>query len=453
MKFSDFGFKKFINDALDEKGFKEPTSIQKKVIPLLKKHKSVIAQSHTGTGKTHAFLLPILNNLDYEVNKVQALIITPTRELARQIFANTKEMLKHNNKATVAFFVGGEAFEKQASSLKNKQPMIVIGTPTKLKSLYESNLLQLTTTNYVVIDECDMIFDLGFIDDLDYMLAKMNNDTNISLFSATIANGLKPFLTKYLSKSIFIENIDKKPTNENIEHILIWTKNKENKEVLKLIVESINPYIVIVFVNKKDQVKEVIGWLKDFGIKNIGELHGDLDPRQRSIMQKRIQNMEFRWIVASDIAARGIDIDGVSHVVSIDLPKDLEYYIHRSGRTGRNQYLGKSYVLFNSTNQHLIDTLKSKKIEFKNMKLANNQLVDIIERKKNKVINPNNPGVLEEQKIINRFKKQPIKPGYKKKRKLEIEKVKKDIRRKHIKESIAKIKKAKYKKRREELFD
>ncbi|QBQ07627.1 ATP-dependent RNA helicase CshB [Spiroplasma gladiatoris] len=453
MKFSDLGFKKFINDGLAELGFVKPTIIQQKVIPLIKKNKSVIAQSHTGTGKTHSFLLPILNNLDYQANKVQALIIAPTRELARQIFNNTKELLKFNPLATFGLFIGGDDIEKQSINLKNKQPMIVIGTPTRLKSLYEQNLLQITTSNYVVIDECDMIFDLGFIDDLDFMLAKINQQANISLFSATINNGLKPFLTKYLAKAQFIENINDNPTNSNIEHVLVWTKNKENKYVLKLIVESINPYVAMIFVNKKDQVKQVISWLNEFGIKNIGELHGDLDPRQRANMQKRIQNMEFKWIVASDVASRGIDIDGVSHIISIDLPRDLEYYIHRSGRTGRKQYSGQSYVLFNSNNQHLIDTLKSMKIEFKSKKLVGDKLVDIETKKKTKLTNKNSPVALEEQKIISKYKNKPIKPGYKKKRKLEIDKVKKDIRRKHIKESIAKIKKAKYKKRREELFD
>ncbi len=453
MKFSDFGFKKFLNDALEKIGFVSPTKIQEKVIPLLKKHKSVIAQSHTGTGKTHSFLLPILNNIDYASKKTQFVIVTPTRELARQIYKNVKELLEFNSESSVALFVGGDDFEKQAIALKNKQPLIVVGTPTRLKNLYEQNALQITTAKNVVIDECDMIFDLGFIDELDFILSKMNENVSISLFSATISNGLKPFLSKYLSKAIFIESTEKKPSNKNIEHVLVWTKNKENKDVLKIIVDSINPYIAMIFVNKKDQIKEIISWLNEFGIKNVGELHGDLDARVRTNMQKRIQNMEFKWIVASDVASRGMDIDGVSHIISIDLPKELEYYVHRSGRTGRNNYTGQSYILFNSNNQHQIDTLKSMGFTFTNKKLVQNDLVEITQKSKKKVINKNNPANIEEQKIISKYKAKSIKPGYKKKRKAEIDKIKKDIRRKHIKESIAKIKKAKYKKRREDLFD
>ncbi|AGR41045.1 DEAD/DEAH box helicase [Spiroplasma taiwanense] len=454
MKFSDFGFKKFINDALEEIDFIYPTSIQEKVIPLIKKHKSVIAQSHTGTGKTHSFLLPILNNINYEVdNKIQCVIITPTRELARQILDNTKDLLKFNSNGNVSLFIGGDDIEKQKDNLKNKQPMIVIGTPTRLKKLYEENFLQLTTTKYLVIDECDMIFDLGFIDEVDFLISKINKDVNISLFSATINNSIKPFLRKYLSNSIFIENIDKNPTNKNIEHVLIWTRNKENKEILNILVNKINPYVCMIFLNRKDKIKEIVSWLNDFGIKNVGELHGGLDPRQRSNMQKRIQNMEFKWIVASDVAARGIDIDGVSQIISIDLPNDLDYYIHRSGRTGRKEYSGQSYVLFNSTNQHLVDELKSKNITFTNFKLSNNELVEIIDKTKKKEYIASLPVNVETNKIVNKYKSKKVKPGYKKKRKAEIEKVKKDIRRKHIKESIAKIKKEKYKKRREELFD
>ncbi|WP_339021618.1 DEAD/DEAH box helicase [Spiroplasma endosymbiont of Atherix ibis] len=454
MKFSDFGFKKFLNDALEEINFIYPTKIQEKVIPLIKKHKSVIAQSHTGTGKTHSFLLPILNNIDYnETNKIQCLIVTPTRELARQIFKNTKELLKFNDKAKVALFVGGDDIEKSVQNVKTKQPTIVIGTPTRLKKMYEEGNLFITTAKYVVIDECDMIFNLGFIDEVDLMLSKMNKNVNISLFSATIDNSLKPFLKKYFLNSIFIETMDSNPTNKNIKHIIIWTKNKENKDILRIIVNSINPYICMIFLNKKDQIKPIINLLNQFGIKNVAEIHGDLDSRQRINMQKRIQNGEFKWIVASDVAARGIDIDGVSHIISIDLPKDLNYYIHRSGRTGRNQYSGESYVLFNSTNQYKIDELKSKGIQFENFKLVNNQLQLVNVIKKKKEFNVDLPINIETKKIIDKYKNKKVKPGYKKRRKAEVDQVKKEIRRKHIKESIAKIKKDKYKKRREELFD
>lgn len=452
MKFSDFGFKKIINDALDVINFLEPTTIQEKVIPLLKKNRSVIAQSHTGTGKTHAFLLPILNNLKYDIsNKTQFVIMTPTRELARQIFANIKELTNNISNCSSSIFVGGDEIKKQIINLNNNQPTIVVGTPTRLKELYEQNALKITTASYVVIDECDMIFELGFIDEVDSMLSKMPKEINVSLFSATINNAIKPFLRKYLSSAIFVEDIQNRPSNKNIEHVLIWTKNKENKDVLHTIVRNINPFLAIIFVNRKTQVKEIIGWLQELGIKNIGELHGDLDPRQRTNMQKRIQNNEFKYIVASDIASRGIDINGVSHVISVELPRELDYYIHRSGRTGRHNYTGQSFVLHNSDNQFSIDELKSRGIKFFNKKLVNGELVDVLEKPAKKQTEHKTD--LKTQNIINKYKNQKVKPGYKKKRKNEIETHKKKVRREHIKESIDKIKKAKYAKRRTEIFE
>ncbi|WP_338984189.1 DEAD/DEAH box helicase [Spiroplasma endosymbiont of Othius punctulatus] len=454
MKFTDYEFKQFINDSLDELKFESPTLIQQKVIPLLNKKESVIAQSQTGTGKTHSFLLPIMNNFDFEnLAKIQCVIITPTRELARQIFANVKQIIKFNPEIKAQLLIGGEELNSQINNLK-VQPTIVVGTPTRLKRLYEDRHLKITTATSVVIDECDMIFDLGFIEDVDFLISKINNNAKVSLFSATMKEELKPFLKKYFTEATFINVVKENPMNVNIKNILIWTRNKENKLIFKILMNQINPYVCLVFVNTKQQVPIVIGWLKEFGITNIGELHAGLDPRQRTNMQKRIQNMEFKWIVATDIAARGIDIDGVSHVISVDLPNELEYYIHRSGRTGRNKYLGESYVLFNSQNQNLVDKLKEMNIEFSNMKVSEGQIVDIKVRQKKQHTKPTNTKFdIEQAKIINKFKGGKIKPGYKSKRKAEIEKLKKDVRRKHIKESIAKIKKERYTKRRKDLFD
>lgn len=455
MNFSNFGFKKFINDSLQEINFEEPTKVQEKVIPLIKKHQTVVCQSHTGTGKTHAFLLPIINNLNPDrENQTQFVIFAPTRELARQIFENIKQLIKYQQKFTASIFVGGDDIKKQQERLTKKQPTIIIGTPTRLRELYETNYLKITTTDYIVVDECDMIFDLGFIDDLDFIIAKCKSNVEISVFSATIKNELKPFLTKYLSRAQVIEIMDKKPSNKNIVHSLIWTKNRENKDVLKIIINKINPYIAIIFVNKKSDVSQIVGWLKEFGIKNVGELHGDLDPRQRLNMQKRIQNQDFKWIVASDVAARGIDIDGVSHIISIDLPQELEYYIHRSGRTGRNKYTGESFVLFNNDNQYQIDKLRSIGVNFKNYKLSNSELVEVNPRVfKKRPVKGSSKTDIEIRHEIAKNAKQKVKPGYKKKLKNKIDNIKKQARRQHIKESIEKIKKERYKQRRQDLFD
>jgi ATP-dependent RNA helicase CshB len=184
-------------------------------------------------------------------------------------------------------------------------------------------------------------------------------------------------------------------------------------------------------------------------ISNVGELHGGLQPRTRATMLKKIKNNEFNYIVATDVAARGIDIEGLSDVISIDLPKDLAYYVHRSGRTGRKDFNGSSYVLYNVKNQDKINILKDKGVEFEIVKLVGNELVPVASPKKKK------PAFVsdQEKQILNKYAHKKVKPGYKKKRKQELDKVKQERRRQHIKENIAKIKKEKYKRRRKEIFE
>ncbi|WFQ95200.1 DEAD/DEAH box helicase [Mycoplasma feriruminatoris] len=453
MKFTDFGFKKYINDTLEQIEFIAPTSIQKKVIPLLKKHQNVIALAHTGTGKTHSFLLPILNNLDLnnDQNYVQAVIISPTRELALQIYQNTKLFLKNNELISCNLFIGGEDISKNIEQLDKKQPHIVIGTPTRLKELYDLNKLRLTTTNYLIIDECDMIFELGFIEDVDYLISKINQKTTIGIFSATISQQLTIFCKKYIKNAHFIDDSNNKISTTNVKHVLIDTKNKELEQSLSQIINSINPFLCIIFVNQKDEISNIVEILHKNNIKQVAELHGNLQPRLRLSMLKKIQNHEFKYLVATDVASRGVDIKGVSHVISINLPNDLTYYIHRSGRTGRNNSTGYSYVIYNLKNKTQIEELIKKGIEFETKKLVDNQLVDI--KPSFKKVKPFKELDNESKQIISKYKNKKVKPGYKKKRKQELDKIKQKIRRKHIKENIEKIKKAKYQKRRSELFD
>ncbi|QVJ95858.1 DEAD/DEAH box helicase [Mycoplasma mycoides] len=453
MKFTDFGFKKYINDTLDQIEFIAPTSIQQKVIPLLKKHQNVIALAHTGTGKTHSFLLPILNNLKLEENDnyVQAVIISPTRELSLQIYQNTKLFLKNNPLINCNLFIGGEDISKNIEQLEKKQPHIVIGTPTRLKELYDLNKLRLTTTSYFIIDECDMIFDLGFIEDVDYLISKINQDVTIGIFSATISQQLSVFCKKYIKNAHFIDDSQNKISTSNVKHILIDTKNKELEQSLIQIINSINPFLCIIFVNQKDEISKIVEILHKNNIKQVAELHGNLQPRLRLSMLKKIQNNEFKYLVATDVASRGVDIKGVSHIISINLPSDLTYYIHRSGRTGRNNSTGYSYIIYNLKNKTQIEELIKKGIEFETKKLIDNQLVDIkTNYKKVKVFKELDA---ESKQVINKYKNKKVKPNYKKKRKQELDKIKQKIRRKHIKENIEKIKKAKYQKRRAELFD
>ncbi|PPE05063.1 ATP-dependent RNA helicase [Entomoplasma ellychniae] len=453
MSFSNFGFKKFINDTLVEIDFFNPTKIQEKIIPLIKKHQNVVALSHTGTGKTHAFLLPILNNLkDKEKQQTQALILAPTRELAKQIFDNIKPFIKNKPEIKASLFIGGEDINKQIAHLEKTQPTIAVGTPTRIKELYEANSLKVTTSDFIVIDECDMIFELGFFEEVDFIISKAKKDIKISLFSATISEQFQIFVKKYLKNSHFVDVTNNDKTTKNIKHILIDTKNKEIELFLSSVVKSINPFLCLVFINQKDEVEKYVKLIRLITNEHVGELHGDLQPRTRMNMLKKIKNNEFKYVVATDVAARGVDIDGVSHVISIDLPIDLSYYVHRSGRTGRGKMTGESYVLYNVQNQSKIESLQKSGITFMMTKIANDALIEVKQKKSKKINNYENLDD-DSKKVIAKYSNQKVKPGYKKKRKIELEDIKKKKRREHIKKSIDKIKKEKYRKRREEIFD
>ncbi|WP_338970741.1 DEAD/DEAH box helicase [Spiroplasma endosymbiont of Labia minor] len=453
MEFKDFGFKKFINDALNDLNFVTPTNIQKEVIPLIKKHHPVIGLANTGTGKSHSFILPIINNLEFDLkDKIQFIIMSPTRELAQQLYGNIMQIKKFNAALTCSLIISGSMDDNKIKALEKNQSQIIIGTPKSLKEMYDQKILKLTTAKYIVIDECDMIFNLDFIDDVDYLLSKMNlNNLEISMFSATISNKIKSFINKYIKNALLIDLVKNEKINQKISHNLIWTKNKSNLETLDKLLVNLNPYIAMIFVNKKEEIAQVLELLHKNGINQVGELHGNLSNRQRDMMIKRIKNNDFKYIVVSDLAARGIDIKGVSHVISLDLPKNLEFYIHRSGRTGREgSNEGYSYIFSNYKNEHLIKKIKDFGIKFNEFDLNNNKIIKKNLTKNNKNINSKTS--VQEQKIIGKFKGKKIKPGYKKKRKSEIDELHRKVRRDHIKESIKKIKEEKYKERRKKIF-
>ncbi|AHF61189.1 hypothetical protein P344_04715 [Spiroplasma mirum ATCC 29335] len=452
--FIDFGLKKFLMTGITDLGFDSPTPVQQQVIPYLLKYQNVICKSHTGTGKTHTFILPILNNLDYNSSALQSVIVAPTRELAKQIYENIRFFKTYNPALRTGYYIGGEDINRQIDQLTKHQPQIIVATPTRLKDLFNHQALNFGKLKTFIIDECDMIFDLGFIEDVDFVLSKVSPDVKISVFSATIAPGLRPFLLKYLTNPHLIEINDNLATNQNIEHILIPTKHQERSSVLLKLLATLNPYLCIIFVNKKEMIEQYY----DLLLKNnyqVTQLHAGLAPRTRMQTIKRIKNLEFKYIIASDIAARGIDLDGVSHVISIDLPTDLEYYIHRSGRTGRANYHGYSYVLYDTKNLNLVKQLKSKGIEFQVMKWRGNDLVvaNLTPMAKKSTSEPNH----EINKIINKYptknNQKKVKPGYKKKRKAEIAELKRKTRGEHIKASIKKIKKQKAKQRSLKLYD
>lgn len=437
--FSDYKFKPYIENVIKKVGFVEPTPIQKAVMPLVFKQRDVIGISQTGTGKTHAFLIPIIDLIDIEQDCVQAVIISPTRELAAQTYEHAKMFVKEQPGLRVSLIVGGNDKQKTIDKLST-QPHVVIGTPGRIKDLsLDEQALHITTADIVVIDEADMTLEFGYLEDIDAVLSKMKENIQMLVFSATIPQKLRPFLRKYMKSPKLIEIDEKVVSSLNISHFLVPTKYRDRYMILRQIMNIIDPYLCIIFCNTRIEASDVTRKLREEGIK-VGEIHGDLEPRERKQMMRRIKNNEYQYIVATDIAARGIDIDGASHIINMGFPNELDFYIHRSGRCGRGKYTGECYSMYDTSDENLVHLLEKKGIHFSVKEIKKDRLVDAgdREKRKNRVKQQS-----ELEKKIQRVVRKPrkVKPGYKKKRKREVETLVRKEKRAIIKADIARQKK------------
>ena len=437
--FEQYQFKSFVKEAIKELKFTSPTKIQKAVMPLVYKHVDVIGISQTGTGKTHAFLIPIVDMIDVEEDCVQAVITAPTRELASQIYEHAKLFMKYNSDLRVSLIIGGSDKQKAIDKLST-QPHIVIGTPGRIKDLsLDEQALRITTADIFVIDEAYMTLEFGYLEDIDAVLGKMKDNLQMMVFSATIPQSLRPFLQKYMHTPKIIEIDEELTSSRNVSHYLVPTKHRDRYEVLKEIMGIIDPYICIIFCNKRVEASELTYKLRQDGYK-VGEIHGDLEPRERRQMMRRIKNMEYQYIVGTDIAARGIDIDGASHIINMEFPTELDFYIHRSGRCGRGKYTGECFSMYDTTNENIVHALEKKGITFEMKELKGSQFVDSKDREKRK---SRVKRQTELEKQIHAMVRKPtkVKPGYKKKRKREIEKLVKKEKRAIIQADIKRQKK------------
>ncbi|WP_125770473.1 DEAD/DEAH box helicase [Companilactobacillus furfuricola] len=413
-KFSQYNFKDAINASLKDINFDEPTEVQEAVIPLVNKKKDVIVQSMTGSGKTHAFLLPILNSITKEPT-VQALIATPSRELAYQIYEDTQAILKNFGEDYNAFiFVGGTDKQRQQRKLAAHQPQIAIGTPGRLWDLIKENDLHVENVERFIVDEADMTLDMGFLDDVINIAAKMPEHHETAVFSATIPQKLEPFLQKYLTGPKKIEIKNSHVISKNVDNWLMFTHGRDKKAMIYKLMTIGEPYMVLVFANTKKTVDSIYEYLKQQGLK-VARLHGGLTPRERKRVMKQIENLEFQFVVATDLAARGIDINGVSHVINAEIPDDLEFFIHRVGRTGRNGMSGIAITLYDPGEENKVAEIEHMGIKFQPKEIKNGEIVDGYDRDR-RVQRKATTEKLD-TKLVGYVKKQKVKrkPGYKKK--------------------------------------
>ncbi|WP_375535187.1 DEAD/DEAH box helicase [Alteribacillus sp. HJP-4] len=409
--FKRFELHDFLLNALQQQDIHKPTDIQERLIPAIINGKDVIGQSRTGSGKTLAFLLPVLQKINPEIPRVQAVITAPTRELAGQLYDVLKQLITADPSSgiTAKKITGGTDRTRTIEKLQ-QQPHIVVATPGRLKDMTSAQALDVHQCGMMVIDEADQMLDMGFLEDLDPVAALMPDNLQMMVFSATIPAKLQPFLKKYLRNPRHVEVKASEENPARIKHVFISLKHRDRTEVTVEFAKSIQPYLALIFTNTKEEADEVLDALLKEGL-NADALHGGLTPRQRKQVMKKIMQLNVQYIVATDLAARGMDIKGISHVINHAVPRELEYYIHRTGRTARAGESGEAYTLYENEDTEAL------------IKLQKQGVVPIFaDWKKGALIPAEGPSLKSNRKssssadrTIRKPKPKKVKPGYKKK--------------------------------------
>lgn len=357
MTFEETGLKPEIVRAVAELGFINPTPIQEKTIPhLLNSKNDLVALAQTGTGKTAAFGLPVLHLIEPYSNDIQALILSPTRELAIQIVGDLKEFSKHMKGINVVAVYGGASISMQIKDLR-RGAQIVVGTPGRVLDMINKGALKLQAIKYLVLDEADEMLNMGFKEDLDFILSGTPAEKQTLLFSATMPTEIARISKRYMNNPEEITMGSKNAGASTVQHDYYVVSAKDRYEALKRIADLHSDIYGIVFCRTRRETREIATKLMDDGY-NADALYGDLTQQQRDEVMARFRNRGIQLLVATDVAARGIDVDHLTHVINYELPDDLEAYIHRSGRTGRAGRSGISISIVHSREQFKINQLE-----------------------------------------------------------------------------------------------
>ena len=415
MKFTEFKFKDYIQEALIDLNFVEATEVQEKLIPIVLAGRDLVGESKTGSGKTHTFLLPIFQKMNEDADNVQAVITAPSRELATQIYQAARQIATFSDKEIrVAHYVGGTDKNRQIGKLAFSQPHIVIGTPGRIYDLVKSGDLAIHKANTFVVDEADMTLDMGFLETVDKIASSLPKELQFLVFSATIPQKLQPFLKKYLSNPVIEQIKTKTVISDTIENWLISTKGQDKNAQIYQITQLLQPYLAMIFVNTKTRADELHSYLTAQGLK-VAKIHGDVPPRERKRIMNQVKNLEFEYIVATDLAARGIDIEGVSHIINDAIPQDLSFFIHRVGRTGRNGLPGTAITLYQPSDDSDIRELEKLGIQFIPKMIKADEFQDTYDRDRRSNREKRQEKLDTEMIGLVKKKKKKIKPGYKQK--------------------------------------
>ncbi|MBD0361209.1 MAG: DEAD/DEAH box helicase [Coleofasciculus sp. C3-bin4] len=358
LSFQSLGMSEAGVQQLEKLGFTTPTTIQVQAIPELLSGRDVVGQSQTGTGKTAAFSLPMLERIDLEKRGVQALILTPTRELASQVAEAIRDF-SGNRRLGVLTVCGGQSMERQLRELK-RGVQIVVGTPGRVIDLLDRGDLKLDQVSWVVLDEADEMLSMGFIDDVKKILQQAPVERQTACFSATMPRPIRDLINKFLKSPVTVTVEQPKATPARIEQRAYmvprgWTKAK----ALQPIMELEDPEAALIFVRTRKAAAELTSQLQAAG-HSVDEYHGDLSQSQRERLLYRFKGGQVRWVVATDIAARGLDVDHLTHVINYDLPDQAESYIHRIGRTGRAGKTGTAISLIQPFDRRKLNLIERK---------------------------------------------------------------------------------------------
>lgn len=340
--FSELGISKEMEQLLQKNGLTEPTPVQEKAIPHVLADRDVIAQAHTGTGKTLAFVLPILEKLNAQSSDVQGLIITPTRELAIQITAEVRKYTENTGARVLAVY-GGQDVEAQIHKLQGSAH-IVVATPGRLLDHLRRGTIDLMRLRTLVLDEADQMLHMGFLPEVEEIIRQTTSQRQTLLFSATIPNSVRKLAGQYMDNPTDVRVMSQQATVPETEQYVVETTDRGKLTALVQMIKQYYPYLAVVFCRTKIRAKKLTQSLLDQGV-NVDELHGDLTQAKRESVMKRFREAKIQILVATDVAARGLDVEGVTHVFNYDIPHDVESYIHRIGRTGRAGDTGMAITL------------------------------------------------------------------------------------------------------------
>ena len=330
--FESLGINEIYIDKMKNEYITEPTKIQEEAIPFIMKGRDIIGKAQTGTGKTLAFALPILQLIDEDITTTQALILTPTRELALQITQVFEYLTADSNIGIVPVY-GGHDVDKQINRLKTKS-QIVVGTPGRILDHLRKGTINFKHLKRIVIDEADQMMAFGFMEDIDILMSKTPQNLQKMIFSATIPDRIRKLGRRIMKNPINIEIDPETVVVKEIRQVIIRTTEDRRFDSLKMAIEEFRPFMSIIFCKSRERANEVYNLMIKKGL-DAEILHGEFSQTKRETIMKRFKDLKFPYLVTTDISARGMDIEGVTHVFNYDIPREIEYYIHRIGRTGR----------------------------------------------------------------------------------------------------------------------